>query len=168
MDIYSISCLRVLISIWKPSPLSATQTFYHCSSVWLDAQDAPSWDRNPANFTSVWYPTSDLSSSQLKQRNYFSIYSHILSRLLECSVKQKSFAFARLLQPAFLLNCLSASDNKLTYIRSSMVIHRYSLYFETKKLEILTCKRHIWFNSRDIFCLHFFCVWSIQFAVWIL
>ena len=27
-----------------------TVSLYHNSSVWLDTQDAPSWDRNPSNF----------------------------------------------------------------------------------------------------------------------
>ena len=33
---------------------------YHNSSVWLDTQDASSWDQNPPDFTSGRYLTPEL------------------------------------------------------------------------------------------------------------
>ena len=51
--------------------------------MWLDTRDASSWDRNPADFTSVGYLTLDY-------RN----------RLLERSINEKSFVFTRISQPA--------------------------------------------------------------------
>ena len=35
-----------------------TVSLNHNSSVWLDSQDVSSWNRNPADFTSVSYPTA--------------------------------------------------------------------------------------------------------------
>ena len=46
--------------------LSFTDRLFHCittnSSVWLDMQDASSWDQNLADFMSVRYLTPDLLS----------------------------------------------------------------------------------------------------------
>ena len=78
-----------------------TVSLYHNSSIWLDMQDASSWDQNPADFTSVWYLTPKLSSFLPQTKGFFThIFLHICYRLLECWIHEKSFAFKWISQPA--------------------------------------------------------------------
>ena len=44
-----------------------TVSFYQNSSVWLDTQDARSWDRNPSNFT-LYCISDHLSTKRTKQQ----------------------------------------------------------------------------------------------------
>ena len=76
-------CLRTLtgyywyIYIYIYISHRQTVSLHHNSSVWVDMREAPGWNRNPSDFTSVGYLTPKLSSSQRKRREFLGIYSHI-------------------------------------------------------------------------------------------
>ena len=53
-------------------------SWYHNSSEWLDLRDASSWGRNPTDFTSVEYLTSELSLFSARAKVFFTyIFLHI-------------------------------------------------------------------------------------------
>ena len=65
-----------------------TVSLYHNSSVWLDTRDASSWDRNPADFTSVGYLTPEKSSFSFRLYIYIYIYIYSWERICKCTPKK--------------------------------------------------------------------------------
>ena len=75
-----------------------TVSLYHDYSVWLDMQDASSWDRNPPKFTlDMAYNSSVISvtyvSSRIIKHVYWLLLAYILCyRIPECSFRWRRFA----------------------------------------------------------------------------
>ena len=107
-----------------------TVTLYQNSSVWLDAQDTLSWDRNPFGVKSAGYLTQSYRHSHRKRIFCVYIFLHICYRLPECSIYEKSFVFTHMCQPTIPQSCTQPIE------RGSICI---VIHIQTVSLYIYIC-----------------------------
>ena len=89
-------------------------SLYPSTIVWVDTS---SWDRNPAEFSSVGYLTHEVSSyqSQRNRRDVWSICSYVCYQLPKCLIHEKSFVFTRMWNPVITRSSAQLTRGSVTW-----------------------------------------------------